>query len=210
MVDLSREVEETKKALEGATAQLQTCTQSVLRWGSYLANLPGITAQYLPVIIRYDSVQTEYEDDLTWESPEFCTSEEGYKLLMCVTPNGLRQAKRDYMSVTFLILCGDDDDDLHWPFEGSVAVEILNHLGDSNHFRRVVEFEKCPMKNKKIPNQDPRDTGSKGWGILKFIRQDCLFNEVDGHHYVVDGTMYFRLTLVDEGQPATSSDSDYN
>ena len=207
VVDLSRELEETKKALQGATAQLQTCTQSILRWDSYLGYLPDITAQNLPVIIRYDCVQSDYEDDSTWDSPEFCTSEEGYKLLMCVSPNGLRQAKHHHMSVTFLILCGDDDDDLEWPFEGSVAVEILNQLGDCNHYRRVVEFEKFPMKNKRKPNQDPRDTGSKGWGIWKFISQDRLFTKGDDHHYVVDGTIYFRLTLVSEGYDDASSDS---
>ena len=103
-------------------------------------------------------------------------------------PDGLSVC--DWMSVTALVLPGAYDDDLQWPTEGSLTVEVLNQQGDCGHFSKEIDFVRLPRKWKQRAHYAQRYDHSDRWGILQFISYQNLLEEVDGHCYVVDGTIY--------------------
>ena len=56
-------------------------------------------------------------------------SEDGYRFAACIYPNGDGMAKDRYMSVFFLIMQGERDHQLMWPFNKKVTLTLLNQAG---------------------------------------------------------------------------------
>ena len=46
------------------------------------------------------------------------------------------------MFLCLVILKGDYDDELNWPFTADMVVDILNWRGDNNHHRVVLQFNR--------------------------------------------------------------------
>ena len=53
------------------------------------------------------------------------------------------------MSVFTKILTGSYDNQLHWPFLGTVMYELLNQFGDDINYSMTMDIECCL---KQIPN----------------------------------------------------------
>ena len=58
---------------------------------------------------------------------------------MCISvvPNGNDEGKGSHVSVFIKLLEGPNDESLHWPFLGTVELELLNQLADSGHHVRT-------------------------------------------------------------------------
>ena len=46
------------------------------------------------------------------------------------------------MSNYVYLMKEDFDDELSWPFQGHAIVRLLNHIDDTNHYERVINFPK--------------------------------------------------------------------
>ena len=68
-----------------------------------------------------------------WYSPSFYTHACGYKMCIRVDANGWDCYRGKYLSVFDVLMQGDFDDDLEWPFQGAITIQLLNQLEDSNH-----------------------------------------------------------------------------
>ena len=66
------------------------------------------------------------EFNTEWVSPSFYTHTHGYKLCLVVYPNGKEIGKGSHVSVFVGLLKGEHDDQLGWPLELDVALELLN------------------------------------------------------------------------------------
>uniref|UniRef100_A0A1X7T5K6 RING-type domain-containing protein n=2 Tax=Amphimedon queenslandica TaxID=400682 RepID=A0A1X7T5K6_AMPQE len=62
----------------------------------------------------------------------------GYKMMLCVYANGHGRGKGTHMSCYTVLVPGEYDDELGWPFEGEVTVELLNQLEDKNHLKLII------------------------------------------------------------------------
>ena len=66
-------------------------------------------------------------------SPPFYTHQHGYKLCLKILANGNSSGKGTHVAVYIQLMAGDNDDQLHWPFDGDVVIEILNWREDKEH-----------------------------------------------------------------------------
>ena len=104
---------------------------------NYLANSDK---EVVPVVITLADLEfKKYKNgqcltDLTG----FYTWDGGYKMNLCIYPNG-RYDDDNYISVGVYLMKGDHDDHLAWPVQGTLTVQLLNQLSDSNH-SEPVEF----------------------------------------------------------------------
>ena len=73
------------------------------------------------------------ESDAEWISPPFYTHPYGYKLCLVVYPNGIYFGKGTHVSVLVGLMKGEHDDQLNWPVEVDVAVELLNWKEDNGY-----------------------------------------------------------------------------
>lgn len=59
-------------------------------------------------------------------SPAFYSLEAGYKLSLCIYPAGDRDDNQGYLSLYFVVMKGQFDEILQWPFQKRVYLSLLN------------------------------------------------------------------------------------
>ena len=116
----------------------------------------------------------------------------GYHLLITIDANGFADGKGTHVSVFTKVLEGRYDNQLHWPFLGTVTVELLNQLGDDNHHKEDIAYD---------ASKDMRVGSDKG--IFKFLPHSSLgHNPATNTQYLLDDTLYFRVSVkVDNHKP---------
>ena len=67
-----------------------------------------------------------------WYSSPFYTHKRGYKFRLLVYPNGVGTGRGSHLSVSGQLTRGEYDNELEWPFEGDIRVELLNWRADEN------------------------------------------------------------------------------
>ena len=122
-------------------------------------------------------------------SVPFFTSNPGYRMALVIYPNGHGSCQGSHVSVFVQILHGPKDDQLVWPFYGSVTVKVSSSFAmDSEHIQ-VIESEGLPVKCFRRPtNYGDRN---KMWGI-----EDFLCHTHIPYYIEDDGSMLFQVTRV--------------
>ena len=135
------------------------------------------------------------ETNTPWYSPGFYTSPGGYKMSLCVYPNGNGTGKGTHLSCFTCLMPGEYNDTLEWPFRGKVTVELLNQLEDANHYEKTIIYSKnVPTSSSQVPDGE---SYSMGLGQPQFISHAIL---TANHQYLINGTLYFRVTVVTESK----------
>ena len=94
--------------------------------------------------LPFQITMTEFEQHKwagdRWYSPPFYTHTHGYRMCIRVDANGWDYYTGKYISVFCVLARGDFDDDLQWPFQGAITIQLLNQLEDSNHHTQILSF----------------------------------------------------------------------
>ena len=121
-----------------------------------------------------------------YNSQSFFTSTDGYKMQIKVYPDGNDDGEGTHVSVFVHILKGDNDDNLKWPFIGSVQLELLNQLEDKNHHLMILSLNA----------QENNARAGDEWGFSEFIHHSKLPRDrVNNIQYLKDDTLYFRVSV---------------
>ena len=106
---------------------------------------PSLTAndsQYLFSLPPVEYTITDFlkmkESNTEWVSPPFYTHPHGYKVCLVVYPNGTEYVKGSHVSIHVGLLKGEHDDQLAWPLELDVTIELLNWREDKGHHEQTV------------------------------------------------------------------------
>ena len=118
-------------------------------------------------------------------SPPFYTSKTGYKMCLRAYLNGDGIGKGSHVSFFWVMMKGDYDDLLKWPFIGKVTIKLLDVSGGgreiSDTFKTTVSssFEK-PTKDMNVATGFPRFV--KKWvldvdysGLGTYIKDDSIY-----------------------------------
>lgn len=128
-----------------------------------------------------------------WYSPGFLSHPGGYKMCLRVEATGIQPSQTDCISVFVCLMQGENDSSLVWPFRGSITVELLNQLRDSNHHRGVIHFQ-SPNKS---TNRVSCVVSSTGRGWPQFIPHAALEYQAEiTCQYLRDDCLYFRIAQV--------------
>ena len=145
----------------------------------------------------------------TWTSEPFNTHTNGYKFVLVVYANGVKKYKGKSVSVFAHLMKGENDDNLSFPFRGSIKVQVKNQTGktDRNHVEQVINFNE---KNDPHGRHGGRvytltldyliaGRSTDGWGHANFINHDLLyFNRHRGTQYLTDNDeIVFRVAKVE-------------
>ena len=169
--------------------QLQVETISNSTWPLQLNNLTNNGNVVVPVVIKLAEFE-KYKNKVAVYSSEFYTRDGGYKMCLCIFPSGC--LNHDQVEVGAYLMKGDHDDRLTWPVKGTLTVQLLNQLSDSNHSvpmefnfnssgeecQRVMKMTKCIhgvwcfqfMPHKILPY----DADKK----CQYLKDDCVFFRV--------------------------------
>ena len=171
---LERENEVLKRCLAEKTDEMDQKLKSVL---------PS-----LPVEFTMADFDQHRKGKITWYSPPFYTYLQGYKMFLKVVPD-LHGHSDSSMFVGACLMRGEFDHLLKWPFEGSIAFEILNQLEDREHRRLTAVFVGSKMACRVVDG----DTAEKGRG--RDVSYEDLKNIPARHcQYLKDDCLHFRVT----------------
>ena len=143
----------------------------------------------LPVTIllnEYDKRKSK--GDMGWTSPPFYTHQRGYFMCLWVDVGGNGQGKGIYISVFLSLLKGDYDNNLSWPFKGSIAIKLLNQ-SDKTHHTEVIKYHDSTPKASagRIMEEGKK---AKPWGKGKFIRHE----EIRDGGFLLNDAIKFYIT----------------
>ena len=112
----------------------------------------------------------------------------GYKLRVVVCPNGFGNDKNTHLSVFIVVMKGEYDAILRWPFNKKVKFTLIDQQDDPDQR----ENETGEIVGKKIPSfARPKTEENKGWGLLNFISHLKLHSR----RYIVDNTLFLQVEI---------------
>ena len=136
-----------------------------------------------PTIV-FTGYQEKRRNGVDWYSPPYYTHSHGYKMCMNVY---LKPTNNDLRVYSYL-LPGEYDDDLKWPFRGTVVVQLLNQLSEDDHYDYVFDYSRANDRESQMVTSDERSyykvtcslylpladlkyNSSKG---CQYLKNDCL------------------------------------
>ena len=132
---------------------------------STFSRAKAIKLQFSDLEVQFDlmNFHIRNQSSAPWFSPPFYR--DGYKLCLEVSTD---KGTGTHLSVLVHLMQGEFDDQLKWPFEGDITIQLLNQRGEDNHLDHTIHFtDKIPDSYAgRVVNQDRADLG---YGRMKFI-----------------------------------------
>ena len=140
MQQLKDKLEGTEQSLQhqlkvNTQLQLQVETISNSTWPLQLNHLANSGKEVVPVVIKLAEFK-KYKNNQYIDTTGFYTRDGGYKMYLHIYPIDLVGYVK-YVAVSVNLMKGDHDDHLTWPVRGTLTVQLLNQLSDSNHSEPV-------------------------------------------------------------------------
>jgi len=118
-------------------------------------------------------------------SPCFYTSPNGYKMCARLYLNGDGMGRGTHLSLFFVVMRGEFDALLRWPFRQKVTMMLL----DQDNVEHVIDaFSPDPSSSSF---QRPRRESNIASGCPLF----CSLSELNTHAYVRDDTMFLKIMV---------------
>ena len=149
---------------------------------------------------KFDRKMTDFEKNKTanaeWYSPPFYTHAHGYRMCIRVDANGYGIGKGTHVSVFLYLMPGIFDDDLEWPFQGNVTIELVNRLNPMSNLVREIRFSRT-SDPEIVGKVTSRDRAAIGWGLTKFIaHSELVYNADEQTQYLKHDSLIFRISKV--------------
>ena len=169
--------------------QLQVETIFNSTWSLQLNYLANSSNKFVPVVIQLAEFEDHKKHNGMVNSTGFYTSNGGYKMCLKIFPNG--NPTHSFITVGAFLMKGDHDDHLTWPVKGTLTVQLLNQLSDSNHSKPVeLHFDGASRNcyRTKITSVSLYAVWSQ------FIPHWRLFYDADKKcHHLKDDCVFFRV-----------------
>ena len=125
------------------------------------------------------------------DSTPFYTHHRGYRLCLVVYSNGQDNGKDTHVSVYLIVMAGEYDDQLEWPFVSNFDIELLNWRKNAMHCKYIVRFggNNQPYK---VPKEE---TYGLTWGFSQFIPHSSLaYDSTSNVEYLQEDCLRFRVS----------------
>jgi TNF receptor-associated factor 4 len=130
-------------------------------------------------------------NELTFLSEPFYSHPGGYKMKVQIFPNGYGDTRGAYMSLFVGIFRGGFDDQLRWPFDGSITVQAYNRTTEQWSNERTITMNRAVCTKEVERCVDVLAQGC--WGYFKFL---SLSELNDNYLKGVNEVIRFRITSV--------------
>ena len=138
------------------------------------------------MVIKMTEYSVKKRNNEMFFSDSFYTHSNGYKMRLKVYANGNGSSKGTHLSIFSHLLKSPHDKNLQWPFLGTVSFEILNQVGNYNHYRKDLHYED---NEQALP-------GSGGWSLEQCIPHSILSQQsVNKTQFIKNDSLYFRFAV---------------
>ena len=128
----------------------------------------------VPVVYTVSDYSIRLSQSDLWFKPHpFYTYPQGYKMQLSVCVHGDGAGKGTHMSVFLSLMKGEFDNQLKWPFRGSITVQLLNQEADAEHYTDCITYRDGTPDQMAGRVMDERRL-AKPWGKVKFIAHQSV------------------------------------
>ena len=108
-----------------------------------------------------------------------------------VFPNGQGSSKATHVDVYMCLMKGANDNNLQFPMTGIFTVQVMNWMGDIQHFAKSIAFDDnvTVMHRERVVTRERAD----GWGKQKFISLNELTSS--NKQYLHEDKMCFKINF---------------
>jgi TNF receptor-associated factor 2 len=191
--ELKRSVEETSQTFHAAqlnNAIIQTDIEAMKQTLSDLSSLSSNDGSFIWKITNIsDKIANAISEKQTsiYSAP-FYSSPTGYKMCMRLYLCGDGQARRTHISLFFVLMRGDYDAILTWPFQYKITFCLYDLTGTQRH---MIDSFRPDIKSNSF--QRPRSDMNIASGIPKFMPLSII-QQAD-NPYVRDDCMFIRCIV---------------
>ena len=189
MSHLLRDVVYAMKYNEHKNMQASSLPLPFCKW---LQNTPTCYPRP-PWVIKMEGFQEKKESDEDRYTDPVYSHFGGYKMCLRVGANGYGDGKGTHVSVYICLMRGDNDDNLKWPFKGTIKVSLLNQLEDGQHHTREPWSPDDDIPELTSGRVTGKEKASRSWGQRKFISHQDLQTVGENCQYLKDNTLFFRV-----------------
>ena len=113
----------------------------------------------------------------------------GYKFKLLISPNGQGDGKDTHLSIFIIIMKGEYDATLTWPFNKNVTFTLIDQQEDANARENIAECHNVDpsLKNFARPVEDE----NTGRGYPTFASQE----KIQKRRYIVDDTIFIQVQI---------------
>lgn len=149
-------------------------------------------------VIRMPHFDEHRTNNRCWYSTPFFSHPKGYKMCLRVDANGIASSHGTHVSLFVCLMQGDYDDELVWPFQGKIPVELLNQIHDSHHHTGIVKFDS--PQNDECNSRVTAVVSGTGRGWPQFISHKLLSSGLRSDincQYLKGDSLYFRIQKIE-------------
>ncbi|XP_078357981.1 TNF receptor-associated factor 2-like [Oculina patagonica] len=208
--ETGREINDVKQEVSSLKRQLDNAVDSIRRLERRMEStehnmaLRNVVLSDIEEYVRRQQVST-YDGTLLWKitdyarrrndaitgrqtsiySPCFYTSRHGYKMCARLYLKGDGMGKGTHLSLFFVVMRGEFDALLRWPFRQKVTMMLL----DQDNVEHVIDAFRPDPSSSSF--QRPRRESNIASGCPLF----CPLSELNNHAYVRDDAMFLKIIV---------------
>ena len=125
-----------------------------------------------------------------------------------VDPNGEGSSKGTHVSVAMCLMKGANDNNLQFPMTGIFTVQVMNWMGDIQHFEHYIQFDDyTPVKHRERVVTGERADGGLGKQFMshneltssnkQYLHVDKMCFKIKFYPFLQTGQHYSILTQCD-------------
>ena len=187
--EFGKKLKENKQKIEELEEENEALKRSLARKTEEIQRKLEPILPSLPIEFTMTNLHQYKWNKECWYSPSFHTHSRGYKMCLKVNPDIDSDGKLIHVGVH--LMRGDFDHLLKWPFEDSIAFEMLNQLEDREHHRFTAVFSGIHFGYRVVDGE----IAEKGFGGL-VAYEDLDYNPAKHCHYLKHNCLHFRVTHV--------------
>ena len=130
-----------------------------------------------------------------WISQPFYSERDGYKLYLRVgAGGGYDSYKGTHVSVSVGLMKGEYDENLEWPFNSEITIQLLNWRDNKGHVEKIIGHYNAPIESRtRVIDGERADP----LGKHKFISSaDLGYNVNKNTQYLQNNTLCFGVSKV--------------
>ena len=114
--------------------------------------------------------------------------------MLWVFANGFGPSEGRHLSLYVVLLKGEYDDELQWPLNANITVQLLNWSEDNSHERKTIDHHKAPLEYRTRVTEG--DRAPDGRGYHQFISHSVLESVTSDAQYITDNKICFMMMEV--------------
>ncbi len=184
-LETTLQLKKDNKTLKSDNEKLKSDVAELRRDLCSAINILQLTLKAEPQTYKLTDYQKKKDKREAFTFAPFYSHPRGYHLALEVDVNGDSSGEGTHVTLWALIVKGDYDTKLKWPFLGKVTITLLNQLEDKDHHTKVVS----------LTSKEDARVGDI-WGYPKFTPHSALGHDPDKNtQYLKDNTLYFRVSV---------------